>query len=140
MFVDVKDFTKNPSPVNGLYPFEETGYTYTAANDENPNKTFMVETVYNIGKVKSEAIAIVLQSEDPHGVANVTVTDMLLLLDRTLWVNGVYSSLQIYSANGAMVGNYAQMNKIDLSALSSGVYVVRVHTAEGELTGKIVLK
>lgn len=140
MFVDVKDITKNPSPVNGLKTFEETSYTYTAANDVNPNKTFMVETVYNIGKVKSEAIAVVLQKEDPNRLEDITIVDMLILLGRTLCVNGEYKSLELYTTNGVMVGSHCQLSTIDLSDLASGVYVVRVHTTNGELIGKIVLK
>ena len=140
MFVDVKDITKNPSPVNGLKTFEETTYTYTAANDVNINKTFMVETVYNIGKVKSEAIAVVLQKEDPQGLSDITVANMLILSGRTLWVNGEYRSLNLYATDGAMVGNYGQLTKIDLSNLASGVYVVHVGAADGNLIGKIVLK
>ncbi len=140
MFVDVKDITKNPSPVNGLKTFEETSYTYTAANDVDVNKTFMVETVYNIGKVKSEAIAVVLQKEDPQGLSDITVAGMLILSGRTLWVNGEYRSLNLYATDGAMVGNYGQLTKIDLSNLASGVYVVHVDTTDGNLIGKIVLK
>ncbi len=138
MFVDVKSITKNPSPVNGIYPFEETTYTYTAANDANPNKTFMVETVYNIGKVKSEAIAVVLQKAT--AVEQVTVADLLVLMGRTLWVNGEYDTVEIYAVNGAKVGSYSQTDCIDLTALEKGVYVVRVDKADGELTGKIMLK
>lgn len=140
MFVDVKEITKNPSPVNGLYPFEETSYTYTAANDVNPNKTFMVETVYNIGKVKSEAIAVVLQKEEGQGIESVTVADLLMLVDRALLVNGEYKSLELYTANGMQAGTYSGVNRIDLSSLVEGVYVVRVNTADGVLTGKIALK
>lgn len=138
MFVDVKEITKNPSPVNGLYPFKETTYTYTAANDVNPNKTFMVETVYNIGKVKSEAIAVVLQKAE--AIEHVTVADMLVLVGKTLVVNGSYLTLDLYTTGGVKVGDYSRTSRIDLSALENGVYVVRVNTAEGVLTGKIVLK
>ncbi len=138
MFVDVKEITKNPSPVNGLHPFEETTYTYTAANDVNPNKIFMVETVYNIGKVKSEAIAVVLQKV--NAIENVTVDNLLMVVGKTLLVNGEYITLDLYGVNGVLVGNYSETNRIDLSALNSGVYVVRVNTAEGVFTGKIALK
>lgn len=138
MFVDVMEITKNPSPVNGLYPFEETTYTYTAANDVNPNKTFMVETVYNIGKVKSEAIAVVLQKV--AAIGQVTVADLLMLVDRVLLVNGEYKSLELYTVNGVQVGSYNLTNRIDLSSLMNGVYVVRVNTADGVLSGKIMLK
>ena len=100
----------------------------------------MVETVYNIGKVKSEAIAVVLQKEDPQGLSDITVANMLILSGRTLWVNGEYRSLNLYATDGAMVGNYGQLTKIDLSNLASGVYVVHVGAADGNLIGKIVLK
>jgi hypothetical protein len=100
----------------------------------------MVETVYNIGKVKSEAIAVVLQKEDPNRLEDITIVDMLILLGRTLCVNGEYKSLELYTTNGVMVGSHCQLSTIDLSVLASGVYVVRVHTTNGELTGKIVLK
>lgn len=140
MFVDVKEITKNPSPVNGLYPFAETTYTYTAANDVNPNKTFMVETVYNIGKVKSEAFAVVLQKEDSQGVENVTIANILMLVNRTMIINGEYDVLELYAMNGTQVGNFSGQDTIDLSSLSIGSYVVRVHTVDGVLVGKIVLK
>ncbi|MBP3552515.1 MAG: T9SS type A sorting domain-containing protein [Bacteroidaceae bacterium] len=140
MFVDVKEMTKNPSPVNGLYPFEETTYTYTAANDVNPNKTFMVETVYNIGKVKSEAVAVVLQKEESQGVGSITVANLLMLVNRTLMVNGEYKTLGLYTTDVVEMGTYNGVSRIDLSSLSQGVYVVRVNTADGVLTGKIALK
>ena len=138
MFVDVKEITKNPSPVNGLRPFEETTYTYTAANDVNPNKTFMVETVYNIGKVKSEAIAVVLQKAD--AIEETAIADLLMLMGRTLVVNGEYTALELYTVGGVKVAGYNQLSRIDLAALASGVYMVRVNTAEGVFTGKIALK
>ncbi len=138
MFVDLKSFTKNPSPVNGLYPFTESSYTYTAANDVNPNKTFVVETVYNIGKVKSEAIAVVLQKANAIGA--VTVDNLLMVVDKTLLINGEYNTLDLYGVNGTLVGNYSGTTRIDLSSLNSGVYVVRANTADGVFTGKITLK
>lgn len=138
MFVDVKEITKNPSPVNGFHPFNETTYTYTAANDVNPDKTFIVEAVYNIGKVKSEALAVRLQGES--GIEDVTVDNNLVLAGRTLLITGEYVSLEIYSASGALVGYYRGVSQIDLSAQASGVYMIRLNTAAGVLTGKFAVK
>lgn len=138
MFVDVKAITKNPSPVNGIYTFPETEYLYTVGNDvPDKNKTFMVEAVYNIGKVKSEAVAIVLGAD---GIEGVTVDDLLMLVGKTLYVNGEYLALEIYLMNGVQVGNYSGMNQIDLSALATGVYAIRVNTVDGVLTGKVAIK
>lgn len=138
MFVDVKEITKNPSPVNGIYTFPETEYLYTVGNDvPDKNKTFMVEAVYNIGKVKSEAVAIVLGAD---GIEGVTVDDLLMLVGKTLYVNGEYLALEIYLMNGVQVGNYSGMNQIDLSALATGVYAIRVNTVDGVLTGKVAIK
>ena len=137
MFVDVKDITKNPSPVNGLYPFAETEYNYTAANDVDKNKAFMVETVYNIGKVKSEVLAIVLGAD---GIEGVMVDDMLMLVGKTLHINGEYTSLEIYTANGTLAGNYKGVQQVNLSTLATGVYVIRVNTLNGSLSGKVAIK
>lgn len=136
MFVDVMEITKNPSPLD-LYPFVETEYTYTAANDVNPNKTFIVETVYNIGKVKSEAIAVVLGAD---GIEDVTLADRLLLVDNTLLVNGEYNTLEVYTAVGALVGTYRGVSRIDLSLLKGEVCVLRLNTSDGSFSGKVTIK
>ncbi len=135
LFVDVK--TNNPAPISGLYPFAETEYTYTVGNDTDKNKSFIIETVYKIGKVKSEAVAIVLGAD---GIESVTVEDLLLMSGNTLYINGEYRSLDVYSVTGALVGNYSGVNCIDLSALPVGVYAIRVDTGNGMLTGKMLIK
>lgn len=140
MFVDVIELTKNPSPVNYIYPFEETSYVYTAATDVNPNKTFMVEAVYNIGKIKSEAIAVKLSKEILNGIEDVVVSTLVVMVENTLIVNGDYSALEIYSLDGKSAGNYSGVKSIDLNALNAGVYVIRLHTEQGWLTGKIWVK
>lgn len=137
MFVDPK--TSNPSPVDGVTPFTETSYTYTAANDVNPNKTFIVETVYNIGKVKSEALAVVLGGVS-EGIQAVEVGNLLWISGRTLFITGAYNALEIYTSTGVKVGAYAGEKSISLSALSAGIYMVRVNTADGWLDGKIAVK
>ena len=144
MFVDV--VTNNPSPVNGLYPFEETSYTYTAATDVNPNKEFIVEAVYNIGKIKSAVFAVKLSKENAEepggseGVENITVDNLLFMVDNTLIVACEYQNLQIVNTNGALVGNYSGVQRIDLSSFAAGVYAVRLNTATGTWNGKILVK
>lgn len=138
MFVDVKSITKNPSPINGIRYFEETEYTYTAANDVNPEKSFVVETVYNIGKVKSEALLVTLQRVD--GVEEHALANQLILMDKTLIVNGEYSSLEIYALNGSQIGVYSGVSQVDLSSQTGGVCVVRLNTEAGVYTGKIAIK
>lgn len=135
MFVDVK--TNNPAPVSGLNPFAETEYTYTVGNDANKDKSFIIETVYKIGKAKSEVVAVVLGAD---GIEGVTVDDMLLMSGNTLFINGEYRSLEIYSASGTLAGHYSGMNSIDLSALEAGVYAIRMNTGNGILTGKVLIK
>lgn len=137
MFVDVK--TSNPSPVDGHIPFTETSYTYTAANDVNRNKSFIVETVYNIGKVKSEALAVVLGGTS-EGIQAVEVDNLLWISGRTLFVAGEYNALEIYTSTGVKVGAYTGEKRISLSALSAGIYLVRVNTADGWLDGKVAVK
>ena len=55
-------------------------------------------------------------------------------------VNGEYKNLGLYTTDGVEVGAYNGVSRIDLSSLPEGVYVVRVNTADGVLTGKIALK
>ena len=146
MFVDVLDITKNPSPVNGIHPFTSTTYTYTAATDVKPEKEFMVEAVYNIGKVKSAVLAVVLSKENQEGpggsqgVETVTAANVLFMVGDVLVVNGEYNSLEIVGMNGANVGTYCDLRHINLSNVPSGIYAVRLNKADGVWSGKIVVK
>lgn len=145
IFCDVKSVTKNPSPDNGIYYFESTSYSYEYANTVNRNKTYYVETVYNIGKSTGSTLEVNLSKDklpEESGSA-VDVTDVggkLTVEGNQLTIAGEYISLEVYTLNGVCVMKMSKDSIVDLSTLANGVYMARLNTVEGIVTVKIVKK
>ena len=50
----------------------------------------------------------------------------------------LYQSAKVYTAAGALVASAYGESTVDVSSLSKGVYIIRIHTYEGEVVSKIV--
>lgn len=55
-----------------------------------------------------------------------------------VYINGEYTSAKVYAANGALVATVAQGTPANLAGKAAGTYIVKVETAKGEKTFKIV--
>lgn len=56
----------------------------------------------------------------------------------SLFVNGEYNDATIYNAAGARIMGGKQGTKFDMNALPTGTYIVKVNTATGDKTFKVV--
>jgi hypothetical protein len=56
----------------------------------------------------------------------------------TLFVEGEFTSIEIYSTLGALIGSYNN-NEINLANINKGVYVVRIINGNQAITKKISL-
>ena len=139
VFVDVRSFTKNPTPVNGLDELENNihEYEFSWMSYVNPEKSIQIETVYPIGKAMSEKFNVVLSSE-PVGIVTTETSKHLVAIGNRVLVNGAYDKLLVYGANGACVAQYSNTKSIDLAYLTNGVYIVKLVTPQGVETLKIV--
>ena len=55
-----------------------------------------------------------------------------------VYINGEYTSAKVYAANGALVATVAQGTPANLAGKAAGTYIVKVETAKGEKTFKVV--
>ena len=141
VYTDIRSYTKNPSPVNGVLalPDDTRSYEFAWASTTRKDKTVCIETVYNIGKIKSENYPVTLQSL-PTGIVSNEFTAHMVTVGNDLLINGNYESLSIYAANGARVAGYSQTHSVNMNALPNGVYVVKLVTATGVETLKVIKK
>ena len=144
VYHDIKSYTKNPSPDNGANYFPAQAYDYMWSTEASGSRTYYVETVYNIGRTRSEGVVIdaeeVITAIETLPVAGAAVPT-LTLQGRTLHVSEPYATLQLVGTSGAVEGVYRAQQRISLNHLPQGVYVVTLTTAEGVRThGKIVVK
>jgi hypothetical protein len=62
----------------------------------------------------------------------------LFVNNSTLYVEGEYTSIEVYSVLGALVGTY-NTNEINVANMNKGVYVVRIINGNQATTKKINL-
>lgn len=55
-----------------------------------------------------------------------------------VYINGEYTSAKVYAANGTLVATVAQGTPANLAGKAAGTYIVKVETAKGEKTFKVV--
>ncbi len=143
VYHDIRSFTKNPSPDNGAACFTALAYDYMWSTEGSSSRTYYVETVYNIGRTRSEGV--VIDADEVTAIETLPVAGAavptLTMQGRTLRVSEPYATLQLVGASGAVEGVYRAQQHISLNHLPQGVYVVTLTTAEGVRThGKIVVK
>jgi hypothetical protein len=94
-----------------------------------------IQTVYLYGKANSEMVSIDCQAViEAMGIENAEVEAQVTVKE------GIVSAaaparLVAYNAQGALVAE--AVNTLDLNALPTGVYLVKVETAEGVKTVKV---
>lgn len=141
IFTDIKSWTKNPTPVNGIeiLPIDSTAYLFEWPKTTKKEKTVCVEVVYNIGKVKSENLPVSLQSI-PVGIMTTETSQQLTFAGNRVYINGNYEQLDVFALNGAHLVQHAGTKEVDLGHLPVGVYVIKLKTAQGIESLKIVKK
>lgn len=58
--------------------------------------------------------------------------------DQKLHIEGDYTTVELYTALGALVGNYGNSTAIDLSNYNRGIYLVRISDGSATTTQKII--
>lgn len=96
-----------------------------------------VETVFSIGRVRTEVLEIDLAKID--NVQNETMAPLMTLDGRTLTVHGDCASLVILNANGQMIERYNKVSSINLSQLPAGIYIARMESNGKLQTVKLVV-
>lgn len=128
--------TNNPAPFDGILPLKQNEYAFTFASDTDTKKRIIIETVYNIGKVKGAETIINLNKVSNIDAA--LISRSLFVLGNQLVVNIAYRSLGIYGIGGACVATYSGDKVIDLGTLPAGIYLVKLQTETGVEVVKIV--
>jgi hypothetical protein len=81
---------------------------------------------------------IILNSEDDitdiESIENLDVD--LFINNSTLLIEGEFTSVEIYSTVGALIGSYS-INEINLTNMNKGVYIVRIFNGNKSVTKKI---
>jgi hypothetical protein len=101
------------------------------------DKTVCVEVVYNIGKVKTDNIPVIL-STLPLAVHSVNQNAAWIFQNDVLTINADVLQIQVFAVNGTLVGEATNTSCISLAHLPKGVYLVSAKTSCGVETRKIV--
>ncbi len=96
-----------------------------------------IQTVYKYGKANSEMISIDCQAViDAAGIEGVEA-EVKVTVHGGIVVAAAEADVTVYNAQGAQVAQAAGVTSFDLNALSAGIYLVKVETAEGVQTVKV---
>lgn len=131
--------TNNPAPVNGNTEQAELTYNFNFASDTDIEKRIIIETVYNIGKVKGKETTLKLNRYS-SSIDAVEAQGKLLVAGDRLVVTVPYNTLDIYSVGGSHVAAHTGAQQIALGTLPAGIYLVKLQTATGVETIKVVKK
>lgn len=111
-------------------------YSNTGIMSSSVDKSVMCGTyAVNAGFGMMSMPMIIFPNETD--VENIEELDIDVYVNNlTLYVDGEFSSVEVYSALGAMVGTYTE-NGISLANLNKGVYLVRIYNGSKASTKKI---
>lgn len=116
---------------NGIVPITDNMYDiYFASSVQD----VYVESVYHFGRVCSDTVSVDLATLGTQSIDGVPVAaggGKVTIGAGRITVDGVASSVAIYSAGGALEASYSNVGSVDLAWLQAGVYVALVHV-DGE--------
>ncbi len=138
IYVDINPDLDNPMFDNPSI-IEECAYSFSWYNDTNPQKTLTVETVFPIGKSRSEAFPVTL-STTPVGIEKVENHGGISISDGSVSFGSVPSDVQVCNAAGQVVARYSQVLTAPLSGLEKGCYVLKISNSCGVKTLKLLRK
>ena len=106
---------------------QPTEYTLTF---RFPAEHIYVQTQYYYGKVNSDTIYYVLNEHEPDytdGIEAASAAESVVKVGETaITVDGVASSMAVYTAGGAVVASAKNASSLDIASLQRGVYIAIV--------------
>lgn len=126
---DVKVTEGTPLPTSAIVDFGGAEYTTSEKYD------IIVETVYNIGKIKADPVEIDLANY--VSINNNNLKDLIQVEGNMIFVNGEVS-VEIIGTNGMIINRYANVPMIDTTALPQGIYILKVDCNREVYTMKMV--
>ncbi|MBO5085700.1 MAG: T9SS type A sorting domain-containing protein [Paludibacteraceae bacterium] len=121
---------------DGEMMFTNSG-VMSSSNDKRVQCGTAIIAVEGLGSLNVPML--LLAEETETAVENVKDFDVNLFVNNsTLYVEGEFTSVEVYSVLGALVGTY-DVNEISLVNMNKGVYVVRIINGNKAVTKKISL-
>ena len=119
---------------NGEMIFTNTGIL-SSSNDKAVQCGTAILAVEGLGQLNIPMLLFPFET----AIENVENLDVNVFVNNsTLYVDGEFTSIEVYSMLGALVGNYTE-NEISLNNMNKGVYIVRIISGNQATTKKINL-
>ncbi len=121
---------------DGEMIFSHTGIM-SSSNDKKVQCGTAITTVEGLGQLNIPMI--ILNDTESTSIQYTDALNVDLFVNNSILnIVGEFTSIEIYSVLGALVGTY-NTNEIDLNNMNKGVYVVRVNNGNQSITKKINL-
>ena len=119
---------------DGEMIFTNTGIL-SSSNDKAVQCGTAILAVEGLGQLNIPMLLFPFET----AIENVENLDVNVFVNNsTLYVDGEFTSVEVYSMLGALIGNYTE-NEISLNNMNKGVYVVRIISGNQATTKKINL-
>lgn len=109
---------------DGTLPNSAVIKEFSATDDASLKHNVTIETIYAIGKIKTEPTEIDLTNY--VSIENNTMQDRIQVYGDMILINGEYTSLDIIGTNGMLINHYTDMPSIDTTSLPQGIYILRI--------------
>ena len=106
-----------------------------AAVPGNLKQNIVVETVYKIGKIKTEPVLIDLTADN---IEKEQIESLIEFNNGCLLLKEENVSVEIYNVNGTMTGSFRNTPIVNLETLLPGVYLIKVGHNEKTTTIKFI--
>lgn len=116
-------------PINDYAPITETKADVNfgpTENDRNKVQEVTVEVIYTIGRIKAAPVTIDITQLPGESIEESEIGQVIELNGNELLIKGEYTSLDIYNTNGTLVQKAANTPNVDLTSLSTGIYMIRI--------------
>ena len=121
---------------DGEMIFDKTGIM-SSSDDKKVQCGTAITTIEYLGQLNTPII--ILNDTESTSIKYADVFNVNLFVNNSiLYITGEFTSIEVYSVLGALVGTYTT-NEIDLNNMNKGVYVVRVNNGNQSITKKINL-
>lgn len=116
--------TETGQPVKKIFDFGETSFSYTMANASNVVEVAAVDFVGNVTKTNQILSGINDVTMDASAVYPNPATNMI-------YIKGDIKEVAVYSLQGQRLLLKQNTNRIDISNISKGLYIVRITEKTG---------
>lgn len=111
---------------------------------EYPNtwiQNVTIEAVYATGRIKTAPVSINVNDLPDYASINESeMTPVIEINGNELLINGEYQLLNMYNVNGTLVKTANGISNIDISSLSTGMYMIRIDNNGKLCTVKVIKK